>query len=147
MKHEILRKSFDITFYLLVMTLCFNTIKCGKVTVKHNLLPSNYLYKRFFFAPSRNNKKPTDFKNELKISRFLYKIFFTTCLPLIRSSSFRRVLLQHLLELPVKEWGGGEEAEGDGQENARCLEVAGESEEIACWDVDHDVAHEGNPHH
>lgn len=44
MKYEILRKSFDITFYLLVKTLCFNTIKCGKVTIKHNLLPSNYLY-------------------------------------------------------------------------------------------------------
>ena len=76
MKYEILRKSLDITFYLLIKTLCFNAIKCGKVTVKHNLLLSNYLYKRFFFAPSRNNKKPTDFKNELKISRFLYKIFF-----------------------------------------------------------------------
>ena len=74
-------------------------------------------------------------------------IFFTIYLPLIRFSSFRRMFFQHLLELPVKEWGGGEEAEGDGQENARCLEVAGESEEISCWDVDYDVAHEGNPHH
>ena len=53
MKHEILRKSFDITFYLLVKTLCCNTIKCGKITIKHNLLP----FIRVFFAPSRNNKK------------------------------------------------------------------------------------------
>ena len=37
-------KSFNITFYLLIKTLCFNAIKCGKVTVKHNLLSSNYFY-------------------------------------------------------------------------------------------------------
>lgn len=73
MKHEILRESFDVTFYLFIKTFCFNTIKCGKVTIKHNLLPS---IRDSFFAPSRNNKKPTDFKNELKISRFLYNNIF-----------------------------------------------------------------------
>lgn len=52
MKHEILRESFDVTFCLFIKTLCFNTIKCGKVTIKHNLLP----FIRVFFAPSRNNK-------------------------------------------------------------------------------------------
>lgn len=56
MKHEILRKSFDITFYLLVKTLCCNTIKCGKVTIKHNLLP----FIRDSFLRHRVKKKKTD---------------------------------------------------------------------------------------
>ena len=73
MKHEILRKSFDITFYLLVKTLCCNTIKCGKVTIKHNLLP---FIRDSFLRHRVTTKKPTDFKNELKISRFLYNNIF-----------------------------------------------------------------------
>ena len=35
------------------MQLCpfnFNTIKCGKISVKHNLLPSDYLYQRLYFV-------------------------------------------------------------------------------------------------
>ena len=144
MKHEILRESFDVTFYLFIKTFCFNTIKCGKVTIKHNLLP---FIRDSFLRHRVTTKNRLTLRTNLKSVGFYITIFFTTYLPLIRSSSFRRVLFQHLLELPVKEWGGGEEAEGDGQEDARCLEVAGESEEISCWDVDHDVAHEGNPHH
>ena len=73
MKHEILRESFDVTFYLFIKTLCFNTIKCGKVTIKHNLLP---FIRDSSLRHRVTTKKPTNFKNELKISRFLYNNIF-----------------------------------------------------------------------
>ena len=48
LKHEILWKTFNITFNSLVKSSCFNSIQHRQIRIKHYLLASYYTYQRFY---------------------------------------------------------------------------------------------------